>query len=126
MPCAPREHRHRLSSELRPALRIPWEPVLRDGLPRRRVLDELPVLRPNARIAVERPEADARRLAPAGRPAEERGPALRTEPLVKPVRGLEPLHALLALEDPDRPARTGPGPRPPIPCAAGSACSGST
>src|SRR5215212_9938084 len=121
MPCAPREHRHRLSSELGPALRIPWEPVLRDGLPRRRVLDELPVLRPNPRIAVERPEADARRLAPARRPAEERGSALRAEPLVEAVRGLEPLHALLPLEDPDgtrREPRLGRGRRSRPPLAA--------
>ena len=67
-----------------------------------------------------------RRLSPAGRPAEERRPAGRAERLVEAVGRHEPGHELLAREQPDEPGRTRAFAVTAVPCAAGSACSGST
>src|SRR4051794_15042304 len=72
------------------------EPVVGDRLPGRRVAHELPVARAHARVAVDRAEPHAARLAPACRAAEERRPTLAAEQLGPALLGIPPLHELLA------------------------------
>ena len=86
----------------RPALVVAWEPVLRDGLPGRGVRDELVVLRTDARILVEHPEADADDLGPFGALAEDRRAAACAEHLVTSPRRAEARELVLAREQPER------------------------
>src|SRR6187551_1244756 len=82
------------------ALVVAREPVVRDLLPARRIGDELPVLRADARVAVESAEADADHLGVVRVAAPELRSALRAELLREAAVGLPGADELLAGDEP--------------------------
>src|SRR5215210_696804 len=81
------------------------EPVVRDGLPGRRVGDVRTPARAHARIAVEGPQAHAHLCGVLGVAAEEVRPALPAKALLETaVRRAPGFHQLLSLQQPEGPA----------------------
>jgi len=85
-----------------PALGKARQAVVGNRLPRRRVRDELPHRRTDARVLVERPHADPDRLGVRRSGAEQRRPALPAEPLLAAVLRRPDAQLVLARDDPER------------------------
>src|SRR5205823_8877400 len=84
------------------ALRMAGQSIVRDLLPLTRVGDELAVPRADARVGVERSEADAERLRLVRMPAPKGRPAARAEGLGEAVGRLVLADQLGPLEDHER------------------------
>src|SRR5215211_7607498 len=78
------------------------EPVIGDGLPRRRVGNECAPARPHAGIAVERPHADAHLRWVIGIAAEQVRAALAAEAFLESAVGMAPSSdEFLSLQQPE-------------------------
>ena len=115
--CRPASLRPRRAPSGGRALVVPGQPVVGDRLPRGRVRDELPVLRPDAGIAVERAEPDADDPGSGRAAAPERAAAGRAEALRPARRPAAPTRARAPRprRSAARPAASGPEPRRPVP-----------
>lgn len=81
---------------------VAGQAVVGDRLPRRGGVHELPVLRPDAGVGVERAQADGHLLVLQRRAAEQGRPADSAEHLGQPARGRrEGAHLLMAAEQPE-------------------------
>jgi hypothetical protein len=89
------------------ALGVAREAVLGDRLPRRRIGDELPELRPYPGVSVDRPQPHPRPGVVVGVTGEDRRAALAAEPLLVPVGWPPGLERGLALNDAERARRHG-------------------
>src|SRR3954470_15724447 len=84
------------------ALVVAGKPILRDLLPRRRVGDELPGVRADAGVAVERAHPDADRVVVPLVVRIDRRAARAAEPLLAAAVGLPHPQVLLARDDAER------------------------